>query len=116
MARDLNVYLDVEAALSEDERREFLDAVARLDPRLRGAKVADVLSIADDADSFLGIVEPMFEEHADELTAMEANALFRPAVCARIVLAGREDPGWESVRELIERALARRAGRRGLGV
>jgi hypothetical protein len=92
--------LAVDRCLTDDERARFLAEVYNKMPRLNGAHVADILDIWQSADAFLGLTEPFWEEHRDELQRTR-NIVY--AVYAALVL----DDGSlriETVRELAQRA------------
>jgi hypothetical protein len=91
-----DVWLAADAAVTEDERRAFLDRF----PRLRGAYVADVLDILDNHDEYLDVLEPMHEEHGADVPnkrVLTAATL----LCAGI--HGADAVTWGRVRELAER-------------
>lgn len=92
--------LAVDRALTDEERARFLTEVYNKMPRLQGAHVADVLDIWNNSDAFLGLVEPFWEQHCEELDAIR-GAVY--AVYAVLVL----DDGSlkiETVRDLAQRA------------
>jgi hypothetical protein len=92
--------LAVAGCLTDDERARFLAEVYNRMPRLVGASVADILDIWENGDAFLGLVEPFWERHEDELHHTR-GAVY--AVYAALVL----DDGSlriERVRELATRA------------
>lgn len=62
-----DVALSVDRAMTEAERHDFLEAFVELNPRWRGAKVADVLSELDNADSLLMLVEAAYERYGDKV-------------------------------------------------
>lgn len=75
-------YLVVQGLLTDDECKLLLDNVLLINPRLRGAHVADVLDLFDDSDAFLGIREPLYEKYGD------LGELHSPLVLAAILLIG----------------------------
>jgi len=92
--------LAVAGCLTAEERARFLAEVYNRMPRLQGAAVADILDIWQNCDAFLGLVEPFWEAHEDELWHTR-GAIY--AVYAALVL----DDGSlkiETVRELANRA------------
>lgn len=56
-----DIYLDAQDALTAAQRTEFLRNADAMFPRLRGAHVADVLSILDDADWACGEREASYD-------------------------------------------------------
>lgn len=100
---DKDIYLEVEHRMTPEERSRFLEEVHEFNPRLRGAKVADVLAMMHDADSCLNLVEPATEKLADHPNA----DLIGPAAIAVWVLRHRYDLEDEKllvrVKELLER-------------
>ena len=92
--------LAIDRSLYDDERARFLAEAYNRMPRLQGAHVADILDIWESADAFLGLVEPFWEAHDEELSRIR-GAVY--AVYAALVL----DDGSltiERVRELAQRA------------
>jgi hypothetical protein len=92
--------LAVDRALTVEERGQFLAEVYNRIPRMVGAEVADVLDIWQNSDAFLGLVEPFWEAHRDELDRTRGIVY---AVYAALVL----DDGSlkiETVRDLAQRA------------
>lgn len=90
----------VEKAMTEEERQGFLDDLIMLNPHLRGAHVADLLDMLAESDANLDVIEPMYEEHGNEVP--EPRLL---NYCTQVVLyqsSNRTAP-WEKVSELIER-------------
>lgn len=93
--------LAIDRALTGAERALFLERVYNRMPRLVGAEAADVLDIWDNHDAYLGLLEPFWEEHEEELDAIRGA---RFAVYAALVL----DDGSLNIETV--RNLARRAG------
>lgn len=60
---------DVTRRLSNVEASQFVNAVVRVNPHLRGAPVADVVAILDDHDAYLDRREPFWDAHAGDLLA-----------------------------------------------
>lgn len=57
----VDVYLNIEDALTDEQRQTFLDRF----PAMRGAHVADILAIADDSDAEIGMVEDLWNLTAE---------------------------------------------------
>lgn len=101
MTHETEPCLLVDRALTPAERALFLERVYNKMPRLVGAEVADVLDIWDNADYALGLTEPFWEQHEDELDGIRGA---RCAIYAAMVL----DDGSLNIETV--RNLARRAG------
>jgi hypothetical protein len=84
--------LAVERCLVPSARRAILTAVTKANP-LDGAKVADVLSMYDETDSYLAFIEPWWDRRgarlAEELEG--AGCLLSVAALAAILLASPGD-------------------------
>lgn len=106
----------VEHALTATQQLAVCAEAFRRWPRMRGAKVADILDITVDHDMFLDQTEPFFELHGDELPdglnyapIYAAHALIIlgerlnvPAVLKLLFRAGVLDTGHEvAVRNII---------------
>ena len=78
------------------EREMFLDRFVEVHPYFRGANVSDILSILDEHDSDLGVVEPMIQEHPEFDAMLVANA-------TRVVFHVYGEVSWPHVLDLIER-------------
>lgn len=59
-------YAALDAALSHDERAQFLDNLVGMNPHLAGGTVADFLDMMNDNDSDLSVVESFLEEHGTD--------------------------------------------------
>jgi hypothetical protein len=101
-----DVYLQTEDAMTLDQRSAFLDRVFEINPHLRGAEVADVLDMFDNADSNLDVVEPFFIHHRDQIPATQST--YYSSALRALLWAGEFGPGgpdWESVDQLTRRAI-----------
>lgn len=103
-----SVYLQVEQAMTGDERERFLSSFVGPNPRWQGAHVADVLAELSNQDSHLEIVEPLYEARGGEVP--EPGLL---GACARAVAViegsaphGRRPGFWAAVFDLVERVRA----------
>ncbi len=92
MATD--IFLEADRSLTANERRDFLDRF----PQQRGAHVADILSMLDDNDSYLDVVESMHEEHGHEVP--EPRLL---AVATYICMGIYDGAVWGTVSPVISR-------------
>ena len=93
--------LAIDRALTPAERALFLERVYNRQPRMVGAEVADVLDIWQNSDAYLGLTEPFWEQHREELHRTRGMVY---AVYAALVL----DDGSLNIETV--RNLARRAG------
>lgn len=94
----------IEAALTEDTRAELLRRVTEHNPHLRGAHVADVLSMAWDADLYLVVREPAWDRAGERLSDELADGMgeaFGEACIAAAIMAA-DPPECENPRELAE--------------
>jgi len=78
----------VAALLTEMERHSFLTRVFALNPHLKGADVSDVLSMMDDEDACLGLVEPAYAQLKDKVSRPN---LIGPAAIAVAHLHGNPE-------------------------
>lgn len=93
--------LAIEDALSLEERERICGRAFADNPHLRGAAVADLLSLYDDADVCLARSEPFWEERGRELMPevrlvgevddRYASALLRQSVIAAELLGETDD-------------------------
>lgn len=90
--------LDVEAALTMEEKTTFLDRMTARNPGWRGAHVADLLDVMDDSDAHIDIVEPLCEAHPDEWTKTHSYAA--QVAC---VLLYPTRPIWADVTAIVDR-------------
>lgn len=61
-------YLRAESLLSEQEKSEFLTTFCAINPRYRGAHVADILEVLSEHDAHIGEAEDAYSERASEQT------------------------------------------------
>jgi hypothetical protein len=92
------VLLAVEAAMTEDQRTEFMRRFLSVNPGWRGAEVADVLDNLQESDSDLGWVEPFMQRHPDLAARPGCGCAIRA-----LIHGGGEVSEWE-VRALLNRA------------
>lgn len=83
--------------MSADERKMFLDRFTKANPHLRGAHVADVLSMLHDSDSHLEVTEPFYDGHPD------AGQLGSLCAIAVVYIYGTAEPPDEWIEELLAR-------------
>lgn len=83
-----DAYMEIEARMTTEERALFLSVIHRTNPRLRGAKVADVLAMMDDQDAMLNLLEPFLETHGESLVGQfgPSGKLLRAATLAAATL------------------------------
>lgn len=74
---EMDVCLQAEHALTEQEKKDFLDAF----PSQRGAHVADLIDMLSETDSHLDVIEPMYERNEEVIKTIGVQ-WFRPAVYA----------------------------------
>lgn len=103
MARSEDVYLAIERSMTEEAREKFLATFLRINPTWRGAHVSDVLANLCNVDSHLDVVEPMYEQHAEEV-GPELATLIGPSTLAVLYVHGREGVTWERVRNVMDQA------------
>lgn len=102
-----DIYLDVQAAMTPDERSTFLATFTTLNPHWDGADVADVLAELANADALLSLTEPAYEDHGDKVPE---SGLIGATVRA-IAFAYPTQPisaPWDKVEDLIRRVRALR--------
>jgi hypothetical protein len=101
-----DVYLQVEAAMTPEEREAFLRWLNKLNPRAHGAHVADYLAMLHDADAALDFVEPtydaVYEALVEEGTADDAP-LIGPCALA-VYYCSQGKPTVKDVLALVRRA------------
>jgi hypothetical protein len=100
----MNIYLSVEAILSDEEKAQFLRAIHRSTRGFDGAGVADVIDIFEDHDMHLNITEPLYEEHEAEIDAYQMPMLFR--LCCYLALYLHDGAGpqlWEQTKGYMDR-------------
>lgn len=86
-------FIAADKALTSAERESFLDRF----PRQNGAHVADILSMMDNADANLELVEAMYDEHASEVA--EPGLLSTAChVCAVL-----DQKSWEHISSMVDR-------------
>lgn len=103
---DADVLLLVEATLTEWAREAWLRRAYEMFPRLRGAKVADVLQMMDADDSFERDVEDWWRAHGHGL-AIELvcePALLSASARVAIVATGASSQHFDALAEVIARA------------
>ncbi|PBV09243.1 hypothetical protein CJU35_05145 [Pseudomonas aeruginosa] len=88
-----NFFIAADKALTSAERESFLDRF----PRQNGAHVADILSMMDNADSNLELIEAMYDEHGSEV---DEPGLLSTAchVCAVL-----DQTSWSDVSAMVDR-------------
>jgi hypothetical protein len=91
----------VEQAMTEEEKDDFLKRFLALNPRWRGAKVADVLDALYAQDAHLEDTEPMFEAHGKDVPEK-----FLLTMCTLVVKYVCGEVIWESVEHLVRRVRA----------
>jgi hypothetical protein len=108
MPRNPDLSLVVQNALTDIEKREFLDRFCHLNPRWRGAHVADVLCVLFDHEEHLEVIEAVAEEAKDENPCLdppqpgfEQDELFDLCVLAVIYAHGPECTKWAVVKPLL---------------
>lgn len=93
--------LDIEAALTEQQRKAILSAFTTLNPNWQGAGVADILSALDDSDAHLEFIEPWWDDYAERVT--ESHRMWKIAILA-LIYCGEFDGNFEPVSALVEKA------------
>lgn len=94
-----DMYLAVQDAMTEDERERALAYINRTYPTMRGAHIADFLQITHDADHFLWLTEPFFEEWGDVIPD-EDGTMWAAALIALYIVG----PPYSEVRHLVAKA------------
>jgi hypothetical protein len=94
----VDVCLAVQEALSYEERKKFLANTVRDNPRLQGAKVADVLDILCDHNTYLDLVEPMYEAHHHATNSPQLIGICTRAIA---VVYGTSHTTWGRVALLV---------------
>jgi hypothetical protein len=91
--------IEIERAMSEEERAKLLEQVVIRNPHMRGAQVADVLDESYNADHFLSLTEPFWESDEGQLIARSASIRLRHLVAIALLAAGwlAEDAEWALV-------------------
>jgi hypothetical protein len=102
--------LTVEATLTAPTKERWLARAFEMFPRLRGAKVADVLESLAERDAFLNLTEPWWGRAGDALNEKLGgeSPFLTPAIYIAIVAAGasNNDPRMDRIAELVARAAA----------
>ena len=80
-----DAYLEIQRRLRPEDAAAFMAAVTQADPRLRGAQLADVLEIYDEADALLQLREAFGDAHLDRFPGVRWN-LWRAAVIVAAVI------------------------------
>lgn len=105
----------VEKALTDEARESWLRRAFEMYPRLRGAKVADVLEHLNGTDSHLRLVEPWWETHGQRLTLdllCDAELLSASCRLAIVATGASVQVPFDILAEVVARAAA--AGEQGV--
>lgn len=100
-----DVYLQIEAAMTPEEREAFLARLNKLNPRKHGAHIADYLTMLHDADAAIDFVEPIYEQAYDVLVEQGA-ADDAPLICPAALAAyySHNRPTIKNVLAIVRRA------------
>ena len=63
----IDVYVLVDEAMTVKARKAFLDRFTEINPRWRGAHVADVIATLEDSDAHLGVTDACYEYLSERL-------------------------------------------------
>jgi len=92
----MDMYLLIQGAMTEDERKTFLANFTRANPSWDGAHVADVLASLHDGDMYCGEVDELYMAHKRQWTYLTGTA----AIAVQVVHGKME---WNLIHELLGR-------------
>lgn len=93
--------LAVQAALTDAACQRITDAFVAVNPAYAGVRVADVIDMLHDSDSYIALTDPYWDQHGEQLSRQLGDRwqVTGPAAVAAVLLSGLQDVCWPSLLE-----------------